>query len=121
MRNFVFAVSFAIIAVFVSWDWQPVNRILVALFSGLVIIYELATSKEMDKPEPAHFTGRRYGVGALFLAFCFGYLAWWSGAFWPTWPMGIAIAIGVYAFAYLIGRAKGRANLKRLGLTEHQS
>jgi len=102
----------------VSWDWQPIARIALALFAGLVILYELSMAKELDRPEPPSFTAHRYGIGALFLTVCYGFFAWWAGAFWPSWWKAILLAGAAYAIGFLIGRIKGSMVLRRAGLKE---
>jgi hypothetical protein len=115
MRNVHFAVSFTVLAVLFTWDWQPINRILVALFCGLMVMYELTLAKELDEPEPPSFTGHRYGFGAVFLGAAFGYLAHWSGAFYPTTFQAVGLGVVVYFVGFAVGYAKGLVTLRRAG------
>jgi hypothetical protein len=106
MRNVLLAVLFSPIAIFISWDWQPRMRIPIFLFSILVVMYELTANNYLNRSEPVSSTAARYGFGALVLVVCFGYIAWWTGAFWPSWLQCLLLALGTYGLGYGVGYAK---------------
>jgi hypothetical protein len=111
----LFAVFFSIFAIGASWDWQPRTRGLVAFFCALLVLYAIASARELDEPEPPSFTGHRYAIGAVILASAIGYLAWWSGAFFPTLWQSIGLGLLALGIGFGVGYLKGRATLRRAG------
>jgi hypothetical protein len=106
-RNVLLAVVFAIAAALLSKGWQASTRTAVLLFAALVVMYEL-TVNAIPWKEPDQTLPIRYGFGALLLTLCFAYLAWFLGAFWPTWGKGISLGVGAFAAGVTIAHARLR-------------
>lgn len=108
-RNVLLAVIFAVAVALLSRGWPSGTRTAVLLFAALVVMYEL-TANVLPWEKPGHTLPIRYGFGALLLTLCFAYVAWFLGAFWPSWGKGILLG----AVAFVAGVAIGCSKVRRL-------